>query len=1338
MSDINQPTILVRTQPTVVGREQESQLLLDRCERARSGEGGIVWLQGEAGIGKTALMIQLRAWAEEHGFIALWGRHIDHHQAPPLNSMREALSQLFDIGPGDGPRQIESKIGALLEERWPGLALHRRALIHFLEPLVEDPATAATANQIDFLYHPLFKLLATIAHEQPLLLFLEDLHWADAITLDCLAYILPQLPEQPLLLIASLRPEEALSSDSFGPLLHQRNATSIQLTRLDLATTTSMVQTAGLGDDEVFCQRLHQLTEGVPLFIEQWLLECQNPVDGRPPIQQLAQRPEHITQTIARRLSHLSVDQLHLARIAAVIGHRFTGTWLQAVDGRPFEQILSHLVDLEQINHILHREASAEPHAFSFHHALLRQVLYEATPPVLRQQLHERVGDYLHILLPSNPSMVFEIGRHFVTAHRRDKAVELLYHAGQRAHALNALQEAQTYYDEALQAADATQTSALRADIHEALGNTILRLGEYQPARTQFEAALTVQHDALRRATLCCKIANTWKASDGHKHWHLLQEALKETVAHPQSTERAQVLALLMTASDPRSLGRAQIWRQTADYRAAFLRIARHLPDRNLLAHFLINYTSFMVDHRNANWARKRRLIARGLRLAEKLENWDLVIAGQMHFASSWRGEDLDQALGEGEKGLALAEGFLPPDHWRLYSIQKTLLQWSWGAGDSERIDRYQRRLDSFSQATTAQLSPSSWYSHPDNNPQNQLLPSYTWQRQPTAAWTCLEQILHFICRNRLGVIRLVNLLSRLLRLALDQDRQTDYGALIDQLQRQYPAYFSSLSLQQWALAATTAPPTPTATPIGGSALVWQSDGRFNHCQRLADDAVELQAAPGVGLARGMSAPCLLHEALGDFSFETRISPDSSTRRAGGIVVWNDQQSFIRFASGIDHDGQVTLGWHDGSQLRYVGVGYHPETTLYMRLLRRGRRYEGFVSADRQQWQTCGHLRFGDEGPVQVGLFAEANHEYEFPQPFPIRFTETRLWLETSETSALAPSPSSQSYLYPLPTPPEPFCGMIGQGRAFAQFRRQLEEVARSTLPLMIHGETGTGKELAAQGVHQLSGRKDGPYIPLNVAALPEALIESELFGHKRGAFTGATRDQPGLFAAAAAGSIFLDEIGELPIELQVRLLRVLDSGEIRALGSTSVQHIDTRIIAATNRDLAQEVAQGLFRQDLYFRFADPLVIPSLRDRREDIPHLVAFFLHLFGQGAHYNITREAMQRLEAHDWPDNIRGLKHVIERALLAAERDLIGVEQLSLRSAVVPTQTTPLAPTTPAPTPSSKRQAPSSEELQQAVVEQRGNVAALGRYFGVSRLTIYRWCEREDIDLKGARSD
>jgi formate hydrogenlyase transcriptional activator len=233
------------------------------------------------------------------------------------------------------------------------------------------------------------------------------------------------------------------------------------------------------------------------------------------------------------------------------------------------------------------------------------------------------------------------------------------------------------------------------------------------------------------------------------------------------------------------------------------------------------------------------------------------------------------------------------------------------------------------------------------------------------------------------------------------------------------------------------------------------------------------------------------------------------------------------------------------------------------------------------------------------------------------------------------------------------FSEIVGHSAALRRVLKAVETVAPTDATVLIFGETGTGKELIARAIHTLSGRGANSFVKLNCAAIPTGLLESELFGHEKGAFTGAIAQRIGRFELAHRGSMFLDEIGDLPLELQPKLLRVLQERAFERLGSTRTVHTDARLIAATNTDLAQMVAAKQFRSDLYYRLhVFPIVMPSLRERREDISLLVRYFVHKYARRMHKRIETipaQAMTTLTTYHWPGNVRELEHFIERSVI-----------------------------------------------------------------------------------------
>lgn len=267
---------------------------------------------------------------------------------------------------------------------------------------------------------------------------------------------------------------------------------------------------------------------------------------------------------------------------------------------------------------------------------------------------------------------------------------------------------------------------------------------------------------------------------------------------------------------------------------------------------------------------------------------------------------------------------------------------------------------------------------------------------------------------------------------------------------------------------------------------------------------------------------------------------------------------------------------------------------------------------------------------------------------------------------------SSRNAAMPIPDR-SAFTGIIGSSRSLLHVFDEIRQVAPLDTSVLILGESGTGKEKIAESIHQLSNRKNGPFIRINCAGFPASLIESELFGHEKGAFTGATERRPGKFELADKGTIFLDEIGEMPLESQVKMLRVLQEHQVERIGARTEIRLDIRVIAATNRNLEEEVANGRFRLDLYHRLnVFPIFLPPLRDRMEDIPALTRHFIDTFrkrtGKSVH-DITPNALSRLEAYHWPGNIRELQHVLERNLVMCKGEVLDELVMSV-AAVRPT--------------------------------------------------------------------
>jgi DNA-binding NtrC family response regulator len=308
----------------------------------------------------------------------------------------------------------------------------------------------------------------------------------------------------------------------------------------------------------------------------------------------------------------------------------------------------------------------------------------------------------------------------------------------------------------------------------------------------------------------------------------------------------------------------------------------------------------------------------------------------------------------------------------------------------------------------------------------------------------------------------------------------------------------------------------------------------------------------------------------------------------------------------------------------------------------------------RESGSECEVILLTGQATVETAVEAMKAGAFDFlTKPFPLKELES-LVIRAAEHGRLR---RENKQLRVLLERSQPLGNMIGRSPAMQEVFRLIERAGPSDKAILIQGESGTGKELVARALHQASNRRDKPLVVINCAALPEPLLESELFGHEKGAFTGAIQAKPGLFEVADGGTLFIDEIGEMPGSLQAKLLRVLEDGSLRRVGSLKERRVNVRLLAATNRDLATEVKEGRFREDLFYRInVMSLELPPIREREGDVPLLVAHFL-----GQDWEIEDEALKMLERFPWSGNVRQLGNALERAKILADNHTINARNL-----------------------------------------------------------------------------
>jgi two-component system NtrC family response regulator len=457
------------------------------------------------------------------------------------------------------------------------------------------------------------------------------------------------------------------------------------------------------------------------------------------------------------------------------------------------------------------------------------------------------------------------------------------------------------------------------------------------------------------------------------------------------------------------------------------------------------------------------------------------------------------------------------------------------------------------------------------------------------------------------------------------------------------------------------------------------------------------------------------------------LSPTPDPLHPKLLIVDDEEDIRTQMKWALAQEYQVFLAGDRGSAMEIVGKEQPPVVTLDLGLPPRPAHVEEGFAALAEMLSADSFIKviiITGRGEKEHALKAVGEGAYDFLYK-PVEIDELKVVLKRAFYIA---SLEREHHLLQRQIGEEGFQGMLGGSPQMQEVFSIVRKVATSDAPVLVVGESGTGKELVAQAIHRLSPRKEGPFVVINCGAIPETLLESELFGHEKGSFTGAHIQRKGRIEAATGGTLFLDEIGELSLGLQVKLLRYLQEQTIERIGGREQIRVDARIITATNRDLKQAMRAGAFREDLYFRLAVVTIpMPLLREREGDVFMLAKAFLNRYAEEAKRRITgftNQAMRAIENYSWPGNVRELENRIKRAVIMAEGNKISPADLELGMQHARDEFLNLK---------EAREAMEKEMILKALTKTKDNVTRAAGALGISRPTLYELMEKLGIERK-----
>ena len=1418
------------TGATLVGREEEMQVLRLALKSLSAPDGGprLILIGGESGVGKSRLLREFRTLIQTEGVQFLSGSCYETAGGiyqPFVEAFRflapAVRSSLSETAAGGMGAINPAVLAPLFPDLAPGPPL--------------DSGALAARQAKEQLFESAEQILREQSLKRPLVLSLEDLHWADSLTVEFLKYLRDRPEESPYLLVGTYRDDEIegrpLEALAAAPRQSPRQVV-LRLERLEAPEIAQLVRSMmSLEEDpSELALILQRQTAGNPLFIEEILKalaedEAVSRRDGEWEVDlahlDRLEVPRNINETLSRRLARITEAQRRLVRVLSVFHRPIARSLLAQAGGWDAEAMASELSPLYHRG-LLRRTQEGGEERVAFAHVRTRDLVYRSLGPD-RSRLHLVAGELLEqAARPAEEEALEELAYHFTQGGERTRGLRYSEKAGDKCARLFAYAPALQFYQKTLELLPRGD-AARRMGLFSKIARLHAGASDYAEMQDYLNRALKIARSLQNRTEEGQIIASI-------AYGHLLQGHLDLAVRSARSG-----LALLEPLGDHLGIGRAKNFIGTAYARMGqldeavpyFTQALEQLESAGDRWQMVNVRTNLATVHGSLNrpeeaLSQYRQALQAWQEIGDKrgkamtLTNTALMLKdlGRLEEAAATSEESLslfrqtrdrttvainlcglteielarcryDRAITLSEESLRLrreiGETALQPLSLDLLGSAKRLTGDGAGAWECHqeglRIAREDKSelqegflllalaRDAWEEGKSKEASLSAEKALLlARRLRNRKLQSVTLELLTAVSLgtgrvreagsrardldalaksggSAEDRLRALIC---LGTSRLAEGQMDEARLHLEsalaqaqalsrRDREAEVRIALADLAEKAGRHDRALDFLHGAAQAQG----EIATRLEDTAVRrrYLASGSRELVRRRIESLQPTPEAPKAGATNRVPPVKMLAtmydisqiiSTLRDLTELLNRVLDLAIQIVGaerGLIFLREEASGelkVRVARNLDHETIRDAGEYSQRILDEAAAG-RPIVTLDAGSDERFERYDS-VSLYNIRSLACIPLKLRDRilGTVYLDsrkgdvLFSEEDLEFltAFANQAAIAIENAQLYEALRQENLYLKKTVESRY---------GFQNIIGTSPSLSGALERLEKIAESSLPVIIQGESGTGKELVARAIHFNSPRREKRFVTENVAAFPETLLESELFGHVRGAFTGAEQDKQGLFELADGGTLFLDEVGEMGLPLQSKLLRVLQDGEIRPVGGSKTRKVDVRIVAATNRDLKAMVAEKRFREDLFYRLnVVTLSLPPLRQRKEDLPLLIDHFLDKIARerGTRpLKVDAHVLAILSRHRWPGNVRELENTISRLALFAEGPNLSLADLAKDPELVD-RIADLPGGRKVPEPGLSR-----TELRRALKAAAGNRAQAAALLGISRATLFR---------------